>query len=142
VSHVKSVFCSIALYCFVCLFLGRTDAVELPIKFVPRGAGCYHCQILLKSSRDLRVYLIKCVVNTDDVEAEIEFLTPAYQAVIQNIPIRNMSNQDWKLEAVLEGQGFSGPPSINVGLGEIALYPLTFNPIAECLTTSSTYESV
>jgi len=44
-----------------------------------------------------------------------------------------LSRQEWKLEAVLEGQGFSGPPSINVGLGEIALYPLTFKPIAECL---------
>ncbi|XP_040516248.1 cilia- and flagella-associated protein 47 isoform X2 [Gallus gallus] len=114
--------------------IGRTDAVELPIKFIPPSAGCYRCQILLKSSRDFRVYVIKCVVNTDDVEAEIEFLTPAYQAVIQNIPIRNLSRQEWKLEAVLEGQGFSGPPSINVGLGEIALYPLTFKPIAECLT--------
>ena len=80
-------FCNIALYCFVCLFLGRTDAVELPIKFIPPSAGCYRCQILLKPSRDFRVYVIKCVVNTDDVEAEIEFLTPAYQAVIQNIPI-------------------------------------------------------
>ncbi|XP_052530326.1 cilia- and flagella-associated protein 47 [Tympanuchus pallidicinctus] len=115
--------------------IGRTDAVELPIKFIPPGPGCYHCQILLKSSWDIRVYVIKCVVNTDDVEAEIEFLTPAYQAVIQNIPIRNISSQDWKLEAVLEGQGFSGPPSISVGLGEIALYPLMFKPIAECLTT-------
>ncbi|XP_021263655.1 cilia- and flagella-associated protein 47 isoform X2 [Numida meleagris] len=114
--------------------IGRTDAVELPITFVPRGAGCYHCQILLKSSQDFRVYAIKCVVNRDDVEAEIEFVTPAYQAVIQNIPIRNMSSQDWRLEAVLEGVGFSGPPSIYVGLGEIALYPLMFKPIAECLT--------
>ncbi|XP_072195940.1 cilia- and flagella-associated protein 47 [Excalfactoria chinensis] len=114
--------------------IGRTDAVELPIKFIPPGVGCYHCQILLKSSGDFRVYVLKCVVTADDVEAEIEFLTPAYQEVIQNIPIRNMSSQDWKLEAVLEGPGFSGPPSINVGLGEIALYPLTFKPIAECLT--------
>lgn len=46
-----------------------------------------------------------------------------------------MSSQDWKLEAILEGQGFYGPPLINVGSGETALYPLMFKPIAECITT-------
>ncbi|NWI88041.1 CFA47 protein, partial [Pitta sordida] len=109
-----------------------SDTVELPIKFIPQHAGCYHCQILLKSSCDVRVYEIECVVNTDHVDAELEFLTPAYQAVIQNIPISNTSRQDWKLEAVLEGQDFYGPPVINVGVGETALYPLKFNPVAEC----------
>ncbi|XP_035189456.1 cilia- and flagella-associated protein 47 [Oxyura jamaicensis] len=112
-----------------------SDAVELPIKFIPQYTGCYRCEILLKSSRDIRVYVIKCVVNTNHTEAEIEFLTPAYQAVIQDIPINNMSSQDWKLEAVLEGQGFHGPPLINVGIGETALYPLMFKPVAECLST-------
>ncbi|KFQ41000.1 hypothetical protein N332_01581, partial [Mesitornis unicolor] len=114
------------------LILDRSDAVELPIKFIPRLAGCYHCQILLKSSSDVRVYKIECVVNTDNCEAELEFLTPAYQSVIQDIPIRNVSSQDWKLKAILEGQGFYGPPLINVGLGETALYPLMFKPLAEC----------
>ncbi|XP_074953995.1 cilia- and flagella-associated protein 47 [Phalacrocorax aristotelis] len=112
----------------------RSDAVELPIKFIPRYAGCYHCQILLKSSCDVRVYEIECVVNTDHAEVELEFVTPAYQAVTQDIPISNVSNRDWKLEAILEGQGFYGPPLINVGLGETALYPLMFKPIAECVT--------
>lgn len=46
-----------------------------------------------------------------------------------------MSSQNWKLEAILEGQGFYGPPLINVRLGETALYPLMFKPIAECITT-------
>ncbi|NWH63145.1 CFA47 protein, partial [Geococcyx californianus] len=112
--------------------LDKSDAVELPIKFVPRCAGCYHCQILLKSSCDVRVYEIECVVNTSCAEAELEFLAPAYQAVIQDIPISNMSNQIWKLEAIIEGQGFYGPPLISVGLGETALYPLMFKPITEC----------
>ncbi|KFP29151.1 hypothetical protein N325_03076, partial [Colius striatus] len=109
-----------------------SGAVELPIKFVPQNAGCYHCQILLKSSCDVRVYEIECVVNTDHAEAELEFVTPAYQAVIQDIPISNMSSQDWELQAILEGEGFYGPPVIKVGLGEAALYPLMFKPIAEC----------
>ncbi|KFQ22049.1 hypothetical protein N331_12989, partial [Merops nubicus] len=108
------------------------DAVELPIKFIPQYAGCYRCQIHLKSSCDVRVYEIGCVVNTDHAEAEFEFLTPAYQAVIQDIPISNVSCQGWELEAILEGEGFYGPPVINVGLGETALYPVMFKPIAEC----------
>ncbi|PKU37726.1 hypothetical protein llap_11971 [Limosa lapponica baueri] len=112
-----------------------SDAVELPIKFIPQYAGCYPCRILLKSSCDVRVYEIECVVNTDHAEAELEFLTPAYQEVVQDIPISNMSSQNWQLEAILEGEGFYGPPLINVGLGEIALYPLMFKPIAECITT-------
>ncbi|NXG75420.1 CFA47 protein, partial [Baryphthengus martii] len=114
------------------LVLDRSDAVELPIKFIPRYAGCYRCQILLKSSCDVRVYELECVVRTDHAEAEYEFLTPAYQAVMQDIPINNISSQNWKLEAILEGQGFYGPPQINVGLGETALYPLVFKPVAEC----------
>ncbi|NXG35185.1 CFA47 protein, partial [Dromaius novaehollandiae] len=113
-------------------FLEESAAVELPIRFIPQYAGRYCCQILLKSSCDVRVYMIECVVNTDHAEAELEFLSPAYQAVIQDIPIRNMSGQDWKLEAVLEGQSFYGPPLLHVGPGETAQYPLMFKPIAEC----------
>ncbi|XP_075769379.1 cilia- and flagella-associated protein 47 isoform X3 [Pelodiscus sinensis] len=109
-------------------------AVELPIKFIPQYPGRYPCQILLQSSYDIRVYLIECVVNTDSAEAELEFVTPAYQAVIQDIPINNMSNQDWKLQAFLKGHYFYGPPLIYVCPGETTQYPLMFKPIAECVT--------
>ncbi|NWJ00211.1 CFA47 protein, partial [Crypturellus undulatus] len=112
--------------------LEKSPAVELPIKFIPKCAGRYCCQILLKSSCDVRLYVVECIVNTDRAEAELEFLSPAYQAVIQDIPISNMSNQDWKLEAVLEGQSFYGPPVLYVGPGETVQYPLMFKPIAEC----------
>ncbi|XP_030312325.1 cilia- and flagella-associated protein 47 [Calypte anna] len=111
-----------------------SDAVELPIKFTPQRPGFYHCQILLKSSSDVRLYEIECVVNTDYVEAELEFQTPAYQAVVQDIPISNLSRQDWELQAVLKGQGFYGPSLLNVRLSETALYPLMFKPIAKCET--------
>ncbi|NWQ72082.1 CFA47 protein, partial [Neopipo cinnamomea] len=113
------------------VFLDGSDTVGLPIKFIPPDAGSYRCQILLKSPCDVRVYEVECVVSKDQVDAELEFLTPAYQSVIQNIPISNTSSVDWKLEAKLEGEGFYGPPVINVGVGETALYPLTFNPVAE-----------
>ncbi|XP_064263439.1 cilia- and flagella-associated protein 47 isoform X3 [Passer domesticus] len=107
------------------------DTVEFPIKFTPEKAGCYHCQIVLKSSWDIRVYEIECVVNADQADAQLEFLTPAYQTVTQEIPITNISDKDWRFEAVLEGQCFHGPAVINVPVGGTVPYPLTFKPLAE-----------
>ncbi|NWV14572.1 CFA47 protein, partial [Ptilonorhynchus violaceus] len=109
-----------------------SDTVELPIKFTPQHAGRYHCQILLKSPSDIRVYEVECVVHAEQTEAQIEFATPAYQTVTQDIPIRNTSSEDWKFEVVLEGQCFYGPSEISVGVGKTAQYPLTFKPVAEC----------
>lgn len=43
----------------------------------------------------------------------------------------NISSEDWKFEAVLEGQGFHGPPVLHVPVGGTVPYPLTFKPIAE-----------
>ncbi|NWU34726.1 CFA47 protein, partial [Hylia prasina] len=111
--------------------LGASDTVEFPIKFTPKNPGCYRCQIVLKSSCDIRVYDIECVVSANQADAELEFLTPAYQAVTQEIPIRNVSSEEWRFEAHLEGQCFHGPPVINVPVGETAQYPLTFKPVAE-----------
>ncbi|XP_054484324.2 cilia- and flagella-associated protein 47 [Agelaius phoeniceus] len=110
---------------------GGSDAVEFPIKFTPKKPGCYNCQIILKSSYDIRVYEIECVVNADQADAQLEFLIPAYQTVTQEIPISNLSSEDWRFEAILEGQGFHGPPAINVPVGGTVPYPLTFKPIAE-----------
>lgn len=43
----------------------------------------------------------------------------------------NLSNEDWRFEAILEGQGFHGPPVIHVPVGGTVPYPLTFKPTAE-----------
>ncbi|XP_015276849.1 PREDICTED: cilia- and flagella-associated protein 47 [Gekko japonicus] len=124
-----------------CCFATETEdaAVELSIKFVPQYPGRYPCQILLQSKYDIRIYNIECVVNTDTVEAELEFVTPAYQAVIQDIPIANMSQQDWKLKAILKGQSFYGPPLIYVAPGETATYTLIFKPTTECITKPTNF---
>ncbi|XP_063160761.1 cilia- and flagella-associated protein 47 [Candoia aspera] len=110
------------------------DAVELPLKFTPLYAGRYPCHILLESKYDIRLFKIECVVNTDTAEAELEFLTPAHQAVTQDIPITNKSQQDWKLKADLNGYNFYGPPLMYVAPGETTLYTLMFKPTAECVT--------
>ncbi|XP_060129517.1 cilia- and flagella-associated protein 47 isoform X2 [Zootoca vivipara] len=109
--------------------------VELPIKFLPKYPGRYPCQILLQSKYDVRLFHIECVVNTNTAEAELEFVTPAYQAVTQDIPITNMSQQDWKLKAHLKGCCFYGPPLIYVAPGETTPYTLMFKPTSECVIT-------
>lgn len=79
-------FTTAQFYLFI-FFLGGIDAVEFPIKFTPKKPGSYHCQILLKSPSDIRVYEIECVVNADQADAQLEFLIPAYQTVTQEIPV-------------------------------------------------------
>ncbi|NXU41331.1 CFA47 protein, partial [Drymodes brunneopygia] len=113
-------------------FLGGSETIEFPIKFTAQSAGCYHCQIVLKSSSDIRVYEVECVVNAEQADAQLEFLTPAYQTVTQEIPISNVSGEDWKFEAYLEGQCFHGPSVISVPVGQTVPYPLVFKPVAEC----------
>ncbi|XP_028583251.2 cilia- and flagella-associated protein 47 isoform X2 [Podarcis muralis] len=109
--------------------------VELPINFLPKYPGRYPCKILLQSKYDVRLFHIECVVNTNTAEAELEFVTPAYQAVTQGIPITNMSQQDWKLKAHLKGRCFYGPPLIYVAPGETTPYTLMFKPTSECVIT-------
>ncbi|XP_013929329.1 PREDICTED: uncharacterized protein LOC106555086 [Thamnophis sirtalis] len=117
-----------------CFDTAEDDAIELPLTFKPWHVGRYPCHILLESKYDVRLFKIECVVNTDTFEAELEFVTPAYQAAIQDIPITNLSQQDWKLKADLNGHCFYGPPVIYVAPGETSMYPLMFKSTAECVT--------
>ncbi|KAJ1117902.1 hypothetical protein NDU88_006098 [Pleurodeles waltl] len=106
-------------------------AVQLSFRFVPKEPGRYPCRIVLRSFHDVRVYTIECLVNAGSAEVELEFLTPAHQPVIQDIPICNMTQVDWKLNAVLEGDGFYGPPVMYVKAGETSEYSLMFKPITK-----------
>uniref|UniRef100_A0A8C5M3C4 Calponin-homology (CH) domain-containing protein n=1 Tax=Leptobrachium leishanense TaxID=445787 RepID=A0A8C5M3C4_9ANUR len=108
------------------------NGVFLPMKFVPGKPGRYPCQIILRSSHDTRVYMIECVVNPNSAEVELEFITPAGEALIQDIPISNTTLQDWKIKAILEGDSFYGPPHLYVPAGETAQYSLMFKPHFQC----------
>ncbi|XP_042314327.1 cilia- and flagella-associated protein 47 [Sceloporus undulatus] len=107
------------------------DAVEVPMMFKPQYPGRYPCHILLQSRYDIRLFTVECVVNTDTAEAELEFVTPAYHAVTQDIPVTNMSQQYWKLEAIIKGCSFYGPSLIYVAPGETTPYTLMYKPTAE-----------
>ncbi|XP_078514036.1 cilia- and flagella-associated protein 47 [Lissotriton helveticus] len=109
-------------------------AVQLHIRFQPKEPGHYPCRIVLRSIHDIRVYAIECLVNASSAAAELEFITPAQQPVIQDIPICNMTPLDWTLNAVLEGDGFYGPPVMYVKAGETTEYSLMFKPINKSVT--------
>ncbi|XP_043927775.1 cilia- and flagella-associated protein 47 [Protopterus annectens] len=111
----------------------KENAVILPLKFIAKNPGCHQCQIVLLSAHDVRVYIIECVVNQNSAEATLQFVTPVHQAVTQEIPISNQTLEDWKLQAVLEGSCFYGPPFLHVKTGEVANYPLMFKPMFECV---------
>ncbi len=60
--------------------------------------------------------------------------------VVSNQMIRHMclsqhneTHQDWKMQAEVCGEGFSGPKVLNVPAGTRASYPLTFHPSAQCI---------
>nr|DBA33280.1 TPA: hypothetical protein GDO54_000991 [Pyxicephalus adspersus] len=113
----------------------KENGVSFPMKFVPEKPGRYPCKILLRSAHDVRVYMIECVVNPSSSETEFEFITSAGEALIQDIPISNVTEQDWKLRAILQGDRFYGPPFLYVPAGETVQYSLMFKPISKCFST-------
>ncbi|XP_033113331.1 cilia- and flagella-associated protein 47-like isoform X2 [Anneissia japonica] len=106
-------------------------SVRLPIKFVPKEAGHYPCQLVLRSPKDIRVYMLECTVSPEGSAAQIEFTAPVHQSITQDIPIINQTNFDWPLNACLEGVGFYGPPFILAKAKQTSYYPLMFRPSFE-----------
>ncbi|XP_029785500.1 cilia- and flagella-associated protein 47 [Suricata suricatta] len=107
-------------------------SVLFPLQFVPLSAGRYPCKILLTSRYDVRLYCIEGIVNEEGPEARFEFETPAFEALTQNIPIKNKTKHEWKYQVTIQGEWFYGPSVLYVGPGETVQYPLTFRPILEC----------
>uniref|UniRef100_A0A8D2I0S5 Uncharacterized protein n=1 Tax=Urocitellus parryii TaxID=9999 RepID=A0A8D2I0S5_UROPR len=106
--------------------------VSVPLRFAPLSPGRYPCKILLTSRYDVRLYCVEGVVNEEYPEAKFEFQTPAFEPLVQNIPINNKTKTEWKCQVNIEGEWFYGPPILYVGPGETVQYPLTFKPILEC----------
>ncbi|XP_078264971.1 cilia- and flagella-associated protein 47-like [Rhinoraja longicauda] len=108
---------------------------SLPMKFISEGPGHYPCKIVLQSKYDVRLYNILCVVNHEEYfETELEIAASTHQSVIKNIHLHNDTQEDWKIQAVLEGKGFFGPSMLNIRACETAMYPLMFKPDFECVT--------
>ncbi|XP_035825915.1 cilia- and flagella-associated protein 47 [Aplysia californica] len=104
---------------------------ELPVQFRAKEPGHYPATITLRSIDDIRVYRIECTVNPEGNTAELEFYAPVHQSVRQEIPIMNVTNNDWPLKATVIGDGFSGPSTLLAKAFMTTKYPLVFKPLRE-----------
>ena len=102
----------------------------VPFEFRPKAPGLFPAQLVLHSPSEIRVYAIAATVTAPPVTSEVEFVGPAGQAIVQEIPIVNSTADPWTLKAELSGSNaFSGPRSLVVGPdGQSAVYKLTFKP--------------
>ncbi|XP_048577373.1 cilia- and flagella-associated protein 47-like isoform X2 [Nematostella vectensis] len=107
------------------------NTVMIPVTFKPNGAGHYPCQVVLRSAHDIRVYQVECTVSPEGSSLELEFNSPTHQSVTQDVPVVNHSKQDWQLTAILEGEGFYGPPVLVAKALTTTHYPLMFRPFYE-----------
>ncbi|XP_076799523.1 cilia- and flagella-associated protein 47-like isoform X2 [Clavelina lepadiformis] len=106
--------------------------VPLEVRFTPKGPGHYPCDIALKSPNDVRVYRVECTVNSVGTTARLDFHAPAHQSITQSIPIQNTTKQDWKMDCIVEADGFEGPKYLFAKAGQTAYYKLMFKPHYEC----------
>ena len=102
----------------------------VPFEFRPKAPGLFPAQLVLNSPSEIRVYAIVATVTAPPVTSELEFITPARQAIVQEIPIVNSTTEPWTLTADLNGSSaFSGPRSLVVGPdGQSGVYRLSFKP--------------
>ncbi|XP_032362158.1 cilia- and flagella-associated protein 47 isoform X1 [Etheostoma spectabile] len=109
--------------------------VDIPLQFQANSVGQFTCQVVLRSWCDTRVYLLEALVTSQGGSVHLDFSSPAHRSVTQDIPLHNETHQDWKMQAEVYGEGFSGPKLLNVPAGTRACYPLTFQPSAQCIVT-------
>lgn len=122
-----------------------TNTVSLA--FQPKGAGRYKCKLLLRSkdticgSIDVRVYEIIATVKEPNIKTHLEFVAPARQSIVQEIPLSNPTDTIWTLKALFGTSSldrcsvFSGPASLEIPAKQSASYPLTFTPSWICHET-------
>ncbi|XP_051799231.1 cilia- and flagella-associated protein 47 isoform X2 [Acanthochromis polyacanthus] len=113
------------------------DCVDIPLRFQADSVGRYACEVVLKSWCDTRVYQLEALVTAQGESVHLDFSSPAHRSVTQQLPLHNETHQDWKMEAQVCGEGFSGPSVVNVPAGTRASYPLTFHPAAQGVVTGT-----
>ncbi|XP_031708292.1 cilia- and flagella-associated protein 47 [Anarrhichthys ocellatus] len=105
--------------------------VDIPVRFQADSVGQFTCQVVLRSWCDTRVYVLEALVTSQGGSVHLDFSSPAHRSLTQDIPLHNETHQDWKIQAEVCGEGFSGPKTLDVLAGTRACYPLTFQPSAQ-----------
>ncbi|KAJ3410473.1 Cilia- and flagella-associated protein 47 [Chytridiales sp. JEL 0842] len=100
---------------------------EIPVVFNPNLPGKYSCKIVLscQEAADIRILSIHGVAISEGTRADLEFTIPARQAIMQEIPIVNKTDDEWTIKV---GQFFNGPFSMTAKPRSTTFYQLTFKP--------------
>ncbi|CAM9891968.1 unnamed protein product, partial [Phaeothamnion confervicola] len=108
------------------------EANGVPLGLFVKGAGVYPCRAILVRRTahvaDVRVVDLKLTVEAAQGTTTLVFKAPARQRLVQDIPIRNSTAEDWVLLASARLPPFSGPAQLVVPAGGSAKYPLAFAP--------------
>lgn len=109
----------------------------LPLVLHPKAAGVYPCKIVLRSSKDVRVYHLEATVLEEGIAKTLEFVAPARQAITQDIPVVNNTDMEWSMSAKLSGsEYFKGNRVLIVPPRSVAVYTVTFKPEWVCDVTA------
>ena len=101
--------------------------------FYPQKGGAYAAGIVAQAKpglvHDIRIINVDASVTVPIIPTTIEFKAPARQTIIQEIPLQNNTDDDWKFTGNVQGsKSFSGPKTIEVPAGGTAHYPITYAP--------------
>ena len=78
---------------------------------------------------DIRTITLDAAVTVPKIPTTIEFRAPARQTIVQEIPLQNATDEDWKFTGNVQGsRAFSGPKTLEVPAGGTAHYPITYAP--------------
>lgn len=93
----------------------QPNTLRLSLK--PIGTGIYPTRIIMMSHRDVRV--VDAEINAQKLGEtfQLEFTTPAFQSVVQDIPLINPSEKAMVVQAACIGQHFQGPREVSVPAG-------------------------
>lgn len=101
------------------------------ISFNPDKAGIYSSKVIVyarDNRNDIRIIDVVADIIMPESQMAVTFKCNARQKIIQEIPITNESDKNWKLTAVISGKGFSCPKGIEVNSKDSGMFPITFNP--------------
>lgn len=83
----------------------------------PIGTGIYPCRIIMTSYRDVRVVDVEINAQNLGETFALEFVTPAFHSVMQDIPLVNTTDKSIVVQANCTGAHFQGPREVVVPAG-------------------------
>lgn len=90
----------------------------LRLSLKPIGTGIYPCRIILTSYRDVRVVDVEINAQNLGETFALEFATPAFHLITQDIPLVNTTDKSIVVQASCVGGNFQGPREVVVPSGK------------------------